>query len=67
MKNREAWSAAVYGAAMSQTQISDWTRVEVHVKQDNFGKDPSSTPAPHPEIYSDKSLSSSPRLLLVMF
>ena len=23
MKNREAWSAAVYGVAMSQTQLSD--------------------------------------------
>ena len=48
MKNREARSAAVYGVALSQTQISDWMRVEVHIKQDNFGKDPSSMPGPPP-------------------
>ena len=47
MKNREAWSAAVYGVAMSQTQLSDWTKAEVSIRQGSFGKDPSPTPGAH--------------------
>ena len=28
--NREAWHAAVYGVAKSQTQLSDWTTYQLH-------------------------------------
>ena len=29
MKNREAWCAAVYGVTKSQTQLSDWTTINM--------------------------------------
>ena len=30
VKNREAWHAAVHGVAKSQTQLSDWTELNLH-------------------------------------
>ena len=41
-KDREAWHAAVYGVAKSQTQLSDWTtvkesRLDLRAKGSNYG------------------------------
>ena len=32
VRDREAWHAAVHGAAKSQTQLSDWTKPTMYVK-----------------------------------
>ena len=34
VKDREAWSAAVHGAAKSQTQLSEWTYLKSHLTED---------------------------------
>ena len=34
VKDREAWSAAVHGAAKSQTQLSEWTYLKSRLTDD---------------------------------
>ena len=38
VKDREAWCAAVHGAAKSWTQLSDWTTINNSIIYDNFCK-----------------------------
>ena len=51
--DREAWHAAVYGVAKSQTQLSDWTttkesRLDLRAKGSNYGILHSSVKMIHP-------------------